>query len=77
MTVTEALIKAVNTLPKPRQQEVLDFAEFLGKKEKPKTNRRSMQGVLAEKSITFSPDDLRKERNEMWRGYTDSTKSEK
>lgn len=77
MSVTETLIKTVNALPKPRQQEVLDFAEFLGEKEKPKTVRRSMQGILAGKNITFSPDELRKERNEMWRGYTEDTYDEK
>ena len=77
MTVTETLIKTVNALPKPRQQEVLDFAEFLGEKEKPKAARRSMQGILAGKNITFSPADLRKERNEMWLGYTKDTDGEK
>lgn len=76
MTVTEALLKTVSMLPKPRQQEVLDFAEFLGEKENLKADRRSMQGILADKNITFSPDDLRRERNEMWRGYTADTETE-
>jgi len=77
MTVTETLIKTVNALPKPRQQEVLDFAEFLGEKDKPKTARRSMQGILAGRNIVFSPEDLKKERNDMWCGYTGDTDNEK
>lgn len=77
MTVTETLIKTVTALPKPRQQEVLDFAEFLGEKEKPKSVRRSMQGILAGRNIIFSTEDLKKERNEMWRGYTEDTDNEK
>lgn len=77
MTVTEALIEKVNALPKIRQQEVLDFAEFLGEKEKPKVPRRSLQGALSHLNIKFTEADLREARNEIWRGYTKDTENEK
>ncbi|MFN0139518.1 MAG: DUF2281 domain-containing protein [Pyrinomonadaceae bacterium] len=77
MTVTEALIEKVKALPKVRQQEVLDFAEFLSEKEKPKTPRKSLQGALAHLNIKFTEADLREARNEMWRGYTKDTENEK
>jgi len=77
MSVTEALIEKVNTLPKVRQQEVLDFAEFLGEKEKTKAPRRSLQGSLSHLNIKFTEADLKEARNEMWRGYTKDTENEK
>lgn len=77
MTVTDILIEKVNSLPKGRQQEVLDFVEFLGEKERPKTTRRSMQGILADLNIKFTESDLHEARNEMWRGYTKDTENEK
>ena len=51
MTVTEALLEKVNALPKVRQQEVLDFAEFLTEKENPKGPRRSLKGALSHLNI--------------------------
>lgn len=77
MTVADAVVEKLKTLPKGRQQEVLDFAEFLGEKEKPKMPRRSMQGILADLNIKFTEADLREARNEMWRGYTKDTENEK
>ncbi len=77
MTVTEALLEKVNALPKVRQQEVLDFAEFLTEKEKPKAPRRSLKGALSHLNIKFTEADMRQARNEMWRGYTKDTEDEK
>ncbi len=77
MTVTDILIEKVSSLPKSRQQEVLDFVEFLGEKEKSKTVRHSMQGILADLDIKFTDSDLREARNEMWRGYTKDSENGK
>lgn len=77
MTVADTILEKVNALPKVRQQEVLDFAEFLGQKEKPQSPRRSMQGILADMNINFTESDLRDARNEMWHGYTKDTENEK
>ena len=77
MTVEETVLEKVKVLPPNRKQEVLDFVEFLGEKEKPKMPRRSMQGILADLNIKFTEADLREARNEMWRGYTSDTDNEK
>lgn len=77
MTVADAVLEKLKRLPKIRQQEVLDFAEFLGEKEKTISPRRSMQGILADLKIEFTEVDLREARNEMWRGYTKDTEHEK
>ena len=73
MTVADAVVEKLRALPKVRQQEVLDFAEFLTEKEKPKTARRSLRGILAGQNINFTEKDLRDARDEMWRGYTKNT----
>ena len=67
MTVTEALVEKISALPSVRQQEVLDFAEFLFENERPKTPRRSMQGILSDLNIDLSDADLRQARSDMWR----------
>lgn len=76
MTLTEAVIEKVKALPVNRQQEVLDFAEFLESKEAAKPPRRNLRGALAHLNIDFTEEDLREARNEMWRGYTKDTEDE-
>ncbi|MBX3243451.1 MAG: DUF2281 domain-containing protein [Acidobacteria bacterium] len=77
MTLTEAVIEKVKALPVNRQQEVLDFAEFLETKESAKPMRRkNLQGSLAHLNFDFTEEDLREARNEMWRGYTKDTEDE-
>jgi hypothetical protein len=78
MTLAETVIEKIKKLPVNRQQEVLDFAEFLAEKEvdKSKLPRRSLRGILADKNINFTEEDLREARNEMWRGYTKDTEHE-
>ena len=77
MTVKEAVLEKLETLPLVKQQEVLDFVEFLEAKRPVRKPRRSMQGVLSHLNINFTEADMRKARNEMWRGYTKDTEDEK
>jgi hypothetical protein len=77
MTSEEVLLKKFKTLPPNRQQELLDFAEFLEGKEVTKNPRRSLKGALADLNIKISEADIREARNEMWRGYTKDTENEK
>jgi hypothetical protein len=76
MTVTEKVFEKFNALPVNRQQELLDFAEFLEKKESPKLPRRNLRGALAHLGFDWTEQDLREARNEMWRGYTKDTEDE-
>ena len=77
MTAEEVLLEKFKVLPVYRQQEVLDFAEFLESKEAVKQPRRSLKGSLAHLGINLTEADLREARNEMWRGYTGDTENEK
>ncbi len=77
MTVKEAVLEKLNALPTFRQQELLDFAEFLEAKQSVRKPRRSLKGSLAHLNIKWTEEDMREARNEMWRGYTKDTEDEK
>lgn len=72
MTVEEAILEEVKTLPLEQKQQVLGFAEFLNKEAIPK-KRRSLKGALSHLNIRLTEEDLREARNEAWRGYTKDT----
>ena len=77
MTVKEAVLEDLESLPAVKQQEVLDFVQFLKSKEVKRKPRRSLQGSLAHLNIKWTEEDMRLARNEMWRGYTKDTENEK
>jgi len=77
MTVKEAVLEKLDALPTFRQQELLDFAEFLEAKQSVRKPRRSLKGSLAHLNIKWTEEDMREARNEMWRGYTKDTEDEK
>jgi len=76
MTVKEAVLENLESLPVNKQQEVLDFVEFLKAKQPKRKPRRSMQGCLAHLNFKWDEEILRQARNEMWRGYTKDTEEE-
>ena len=76
MTVKEAVLEKLEAMPTFRQQEVLDFAEFLEAKQLVRKPRRSLKGSLAHLNIKWTEEDMRAARNEMWRGYTKDTEDE-
>ena len=78
MTSEEVLLEKFKVLPPNRQQELLDFAEFLESKEAiNKTPRVSLKGIWADMNVNITEEDIREARNEMWRGYTKDTENEK
>lgn len=76
MTVKEVVLEKLETLPAGKQQEVLDFIEFLEAKQPSRKPRRSLQGSLAHLNFKWTEEDMRQARNEMWRGYTRDTDDE-
>lgn len=77
MTVKEAVLESLEKLPAIKQQEVLDFVEFLKTKQTKRKPRRSLQGSLSHLNFHWTEEDMRQARNEMWRGYTKDTWVEK
>ena len=69
MTVEEVLLEKIRVLPMNRQQEVLDFAEFLEEKEAKPQPRRSLYGLLADTEINLTEKDIAEARKEMWGNF--------
>ena len=76
MTVKEAVLEKLETLPVAKQQEVLDFVEFLESKQPVRNPRRSLKGSLAHLNFEWTEEDMQQARNEMWRGYTRDTEDQ-
>ena len=66
-TIEEAIVAAVRELPPEQQQEVLDFAGFLGTKKK--RPLKSMRGLWKDLNISLSEEDIAEARKEMWGNF--------
>ena len=77
MTVKEAVLEDIETVPAVKQQEVLDFVQFLKSQNGERRSRRSLKGIWADFNVNVTEQDLREARNEMWRGYTKDTEDQK
>lgn len=65
----QTLLENLRQLPPEKQQEVLDFAEFLRQKTAPKQPRRSLKGLWADLDIHISEEDIAEARREMWGNF--------
>ena len=65
--IEEAIVATVRELPPEQQQEVLDFASFLGTKKK--RPLKSMYGRWKDLGISFSEEDIAEARKEMWGNF--------
>jgi hypothetical protein len=66
-TIEQATVAAVRELPPEQQQEVLDFAGFLGTKKK--RPLKSMRGLWKDLNISLSEEDIAEARKEMWGNF--------
>ncbi|PSB14434.1 DUF2281 domain-containing protein [Phormidesmis priestleyi ULC007] len=65
----QTLLENLRQLPPEKQQEVLDFAEFLRQKTAPKKPRRSLKGLCADLNIHITEEDIAEARREMWGNF--------
>lgn len=66
-SIEEAVVTKLRELPEDRQQEVLDFANFLGTKQKPPL--KSLRGLWKDFGISISEEDIAEARKEMWGNF--------
>jgi len=67
MGIDESLLEKIRALPPEKQQEVLDFVEFLHRKiARP---RRSFKGIWADLQVDITEDDLVQIRRELWGNF--------
>jgi hypothetical protein len=69
MSIEQAVLDGLKRLSPTRQQEVLDFIEFLQKKEAPGQPRKSVRGLLAHTGGSVSAEDIDEARREMWGNF--------
>jgi hypothetical protein len=72
MTIAQAIAKSVETLPPDKQQEVMDFAEFLrsSAQKRPRRTARVLEGIWDGMGIKpITEEDIRQARREMWSNF--------
>ncbi|MEO8126657.1 MAG: DUF2281 domain-containing protein [Bryobacteraceae bacterium] len=66
-SIEEAVVAKLRELPADKQQEVLDFASFLGTKRiRP---RKSLYGFWKDLDISISEEEIAEARQEMWGNF--------
>ena len=67
--IEQTVLEKFRALPPEKQQEVLDFVEFLEQRNGAKLPRRSAMGLLADLGIHISKEDIDEARREMWGNF--------
>jgi hypothetical protein len=65
----QAILENFRLLSPEKQQEVLDFTEFLRQKTAAKHPRRSVKGLCADLNIHITEEDMAEARREMWGNF--------
>ncbi|MEK9163813.1 MAG: DUF2281 domain-containing protein [Chloroflexota bacterium] len=69
MVIEQVVIEKLRALPAERQQEVLDFVEFLHRKSAPIRRHRRLKGLWADLKINITAADIAEARREMWGNF--------
>lgn len=69
MTLEQTILETLRELPPHKQQEVLDFVQFLKHKEAHKPPRRSLMGLCSDLKIDITEEDITEARKEMWGNF--------
>lgn len=69
MNLEQAVLDKLRALPPERQQEVLDFAEFLQQKNMSKRPLKSAKGLCADLKVDITEEDIAQARQEMWGNF--------
>ncbi|MFN0170915.1 MAG: DUF2281 domain-containing protein [Bryobacteraceae bacterium] len=69
MSLEHAILERLRALPPEKQQEVLDFADFLHARITPKGARRDVEGMCADLEVSISGEEIAEARREMWGGF--------
>jgi Protein of unknown function (DUF2281) len=65
----QSILENLRQLPPEKQQEVLDFAEFLRQKTVPRQPRRSLKGLCTDLNIHIAEETITEARQEMWGSF--------
>jgi Protein of unknown function (DUF2281) len=65
----QSILENLRQLPPEKQQEVLDFSEFLRQKTVPRQPRRSLKGLCADLNLHVTEETITEARQEMWGSF--------
>ncbi len=66
MPIDQVILETLRNLPLEKQQEVLDFAQFLAGKNGQKKPLLSLKGLCADLNVKITSEDIDEARREMW-----------
>jgi hypothetical protein len=70
VTIEEAIVEKLRALPRDKQEEVLDFVEFLHQKDMlARGVGRSLKGIWSDLEIDISEEEIRQARREIWGSF--------
>ena len=69
MNLEQAVLDKLRELHLERQQELLDFAEFIQQKHMPKRPLKSAKGLCADLKVDITEEDIAQARQEMWGNF--------
>ncbi|MEH2192115.1 MAG: DUF2281 domain-containing protein [Nostoc sp.] len=69
MNIEQAVLDKLRQLPIDKQQELLNFAEFLYQKNTTKTTLRSIRGLCGDLAVDITEKDITETRQEMWGNF--------
>ncbi|MFB2978383.1 DUF2281 domain-containing protein [Microseira sp. BLCC-F43] len=69
MNIEQAVLEKLRQLPVDKQQELLDFVEFLYQKMQAKPPLRSVRGLCADLKVDITEEDIALARKEMWGNF--------
>lgn len=69
MNIEEAVLERLRQLPIDKQQQLLDFAEFLSQKIISKTPLRTVRGLCADLKVDITEEEIAQARQEMWGNF--------
>jgi hypothetical protein len=69
MSIGEIVSEKIQLLPPDKQQEVLDFVEFLARPKLPASSPRRLKGIFSNAEIHLGADEIDEARRELWDGF--------
>lgn len=69
MSIEQAILEAVRTLPAEKQQEVLSHVTRLREEAAPKKPFKSVEGLWADLEISLSAEEIEENQREMWKNF--------
>lgn len=69
MGIEQTVLEKLRSLPPEKQQEVLDFVEFLQQKSRVLRTRCSLKGLWADLNVDITSEDIAQVRGKMWGNF--------